>query len=56
MTYALRLSARNVKGTVQLAVSTRNAAIAIGQEWSRTLGAAWQVEVVDHEGQTLWRV
>lgn len=54
--YALRLSARNVRGTVQLAVSTRNAALAIAREWAAHLGSSWSVELVDHEGISLWRV
>ena len=55
--YALRLSARNVRGVVALpSVETRNSALAIAREWSRTLGAAWVVELVDSEGVTLWRV
>lgn len=56
MTYSLRLTARNVRGVVQLAVETRNAAIALGQEWARTLGSQWTVEVVDSEGVTQWRI
>lgn len=55
--YALRLSARNVRGVVQLpSVETRNSALAIAREWSRTLGAGWSVELVDSEGNSLWRV
>lgn len=55
--YSLRLSARNVRGVVQLpSVETRNSALAIAREWSRTLGAAWNVELVDSEGNSLWRV
>lgn len=56
VTYSLRLTARNVRGVVQLAVETRNAAIALGQEWARTLGSQWTVEVVDSEGVTQWRI
>jgi len=56
MMYALRLSARNVRGTVQLAVTTRNAALAIAREWAAHLGPAWSVELVDNEGISLWRV
>ena len=56
MTYALRLTARNVRGIVQLSVETRNAAIALGREWARTLGAQWTVEVVDSEGVPQWRI
>lgn len=55
--YALRLSARNVRGVVQIpSVATRNAALAIAREWSQTLGAAWSVELVDSDGNSLWRV
>ena len=51
--YALRLSARNVRGIVQLSVTTRNAALAIAQEWRTQLGSAWTVEILDCEGVTL---
>lgn len=54
--YSLRLTARNVRGVVQLAVETRNAAIALGQEWARTLGPHWSVEVVDSQGISQWRI
>ena len=56
VTYSLRLTARNVRGVVQLAVETRNAAIALGQEWARTLGPQWSVEVVDSQGTSQWRI
>ena len=54
--YSLRLTARNVRGLVQLSVETRNAAIALGREWARTLGTQWTVEVVDSKGVTQWRI
>lgn len=55
--YSLRLSARNVRGVVQLpSVETRNSALAIAREWSRTLGESWSVELVDENGVSLWRI
>lgn len=39
-----------------MAVETRNAAIALGQEWARTLGPQWSVEVVDSQNITQWRI
>lgn len=49
--YMLRLSARNVRGTVQIPyVETLRSARAIAEVWRRDLGARWTVEVVNEKG------
>jgi hypothetical protein len=52
--YALRISARNVRGTVQLPVETLTAAKSLANEWKKTLTAEWKIEIVDNEGVTQW--
>jgi len=52
--YALRISARNVRGTVPLPVETLKAAKSLAMEWKRTLTAEWTLEIVDNEGVTQW--
>jgi len=64
--YALRISARNVRGTVQIPVETLNSAKSLAEVWFRQLNGlperggalfrdgAWKVEIVDNEGVTQW--
>lgn len=52
--YSLRISARNVRGTVQLPVETLQAAKSLAMEWKRTLTAEWKIEITDNEGVTQW--
>ncbi len=50
--YALRLSARNVRGTVQIPyVESLRSARAIAESWRRGLGVQWTVEVVNERGE-----
>ena len=50
--YMLRLSARNVRGTVQLPhVHTLVSARALAELWRRDLGGKWTVEVVNERGE-----
>lgn len=50
--YALRLSARNVRGTVQIPhVDSLRSARAIAESWRKDLGTQWTVEVVNEKGE-----
>ena len=50
--YALRLSARNVRGTVQIPhVDSLRSARAIAEVWRKDLGTQWTVEVVNEKGE-----
>ncbi len=50
--YALRLSARNVRGTVQIPhVDSLRSARAIAEFWRRDLGSQWTVEVINERGE-----
>jgi hypothetical protein len=50
--YALRLSARNVRGTVQIPhVESLRSARAVAESWRRDLGVQWTVEVVNERGE-----
>lgn len=50
--YALRLSARNVRGTVQIPhVRTLVSARALAESWKKDLGSQWTVEVVNEKGE-----
>lgn len=50
--YMLRLSARNVRGTVQIPhVRTLVSVRALAESWRRELGGQWTVEVVNEKGE-----